>query len=62
MSSAPKTLAWTFAVVTCPCHLFILTIVMAGTATGALLTRYFIPLLVVFSALFAISLVKALRT
>lgn len=57
-----KTFAWILAMITCPCHLFILAILLAGTATGAFVKSYFIPLLIIFSILFIISLSKALKT
>lgn len=56
-----KSLAWTFAVITCPCHLFILAILLAGTAAGAFVKSYFVPLVVIFTFLFVISLFKALK-
>jgi len=46
----------TLAVVTCPCHLPILAVVLSGTALGALLQEHFILTLVLFSALFLLSL------
>lgn len=55
-----KKFAWLFAVMTCPCHLFILTALLAGTAAGAWLSSYFIPLVILFSLLFSMSLIKAL--
>jgi len=58
----PKTFTWLLAAVTCPCHIFILAILLAGTAAGAFIQSYFIPLVIVFSVLFAISLAKALKT
>lgn len=57
-----KTLGLLFAVVTCPCHLFILAALLAGTAAGAFIQGYFIPLLIAFSILFLISLMKAIKT
>jgi mercuric ion transport protein len=62
MKDTSKTLTWVFAVITCPCHLFILAVLLAGTAAGAFVKSYFTPLLIVFSILFAISLFKALKT
>jgi len=56
----PKTFAWLFAVVTCPCHIFLLAALLAGTAAGAWINSYFIPLIIIFSFLFIISLMKAL--
>jgi mercuric ion transport protein len=46
----------TLAVVTCPCHLPILAVVLSGTALGALLQEHFILTLVLFSTLFLLSL------
>ena len=46
----------TLAVVTCPCHLPILAVVLSGTALGALLKAHFTLTLVLFSALFLLSL------
>jgi len=57
-----KKLALIFAVITCPCHLFIFAVILTGTAAGAFVKSYFIPLVIVFSILFIISLSKALRT
>jgi len=57
-----KTFAWLFAVITCPCHLFILTVLLAGTAAGAFIQSYFIPLAIILSVLFIISLAKAIKT
>ncbi|MEE8286694.1 MAG: hypothetical protein V3R72_08355 [Gammaproteobacteria bacterium] len=45
----------TLAVVTCPCHLPILAVVLSGTALGALLKAHFTLTLVLFSALFLLS-------
>jgi len=55
-----KTLSWIFAAVTCPCHIFIFAALLAGTAAGAWINSYFIPLIIIFSFLFIISLIKAL--
>lgn len=57
-----KTVAWAFAVVTCPCHVFILAVLLTGTAAGAFVKSYFIPLVIVFSILFLISLSRVLKT
>jgi len=62
MKDTSKTLTWAFAVITCPCNLFILAILLTGTAAGAFVKSYFIPLVIVFSILFVISLSKALKT
>lgn len=58
--SPPKTFALFLAAITCPCHIFILVALLAGTAAGAWINSYFIPLIVIFSILFIISLMKAL--
>lgn len=55
-------LAWVGAAITCPCHIFILAILLAGTAAGAFITSYFIPLVVIFSILFALSIWEAIKT
>lgn len=54
--------AWIVAAITCPCHIFILAILLAGTTAGALINSYFIPLVVIFSILFAMSILKAIKT
>ena len=46
----------TLAVVTCPCHLPILAVVLSGTALGAQLQVHFTLTLVLFSLLFLLSL------
>lgn len=56
-----KTFAWLFAVVTCPCHIFILAVLLAGTAAGAFIQSYLIPLVILFSILFVISLTNAIK-
>ena len=58
----PKTFTWLLAAVTCPCHIFLLAALLAGTAAGAFIQSYFIPLVIVFSVLFVVSLAKALKT
>lgn len=57
-----KTIALFFAVVTCPCHLFIIVALLAGTTAGVWISSYFVPLVITFSILFIISLVKAIKT
>jgi len=57
-----KTLSWIFAAVTCPCHIFILAVLFAGTVAGTFIQSYLIPLVIVFSILFVISLTKVLKT
>ena len=49
------------AVVTCPCHLPILAILLSGSAVGAFLSDYFIMTLTIFSLLFIFSLTAAIR-
>ncbi len=44
------------AVITCPCHLPVLAVVLSGTALGALLREHFTLTLVLFSVLFVLSL------
>ena len=56
-----KKLTIPIALITCPCHLFILAAVLAGTAAGAFINSYFIPLVILFSILFVISLMKAIK-
>ena len=46
----------TLAVITCPCHLPFLAVVLSGTALGALLQEHFTLTLVLFSVLFLLSL------
>lgn len=60
-NNVSKTFAWLFAVITCPCHLFILVVLLAGTAAGAFIQSYLIPLVIIFSILFVISLTKAIK-
>ena len=44
------------AVISCPCHLLILAVLLSGTALGSLLQEYFTSTLVLFSMLFVLSL------
>lgn len=44
------------AVVTCPCHLPLLLVLMAGTSAGAWLARYQGPVFGVMVVVFAVSL------
>lgn len=57
-----RKLALIVAAITCPCHIFILAIVLTGTAAGALVNSYFIPLVIIFSILFALSIWKAIKS
>ncbi|TDJ19694.1 MAG: broad-spectrum mercury transporter MerE [Gammaproteobacteria bacterium] len=52
----------TLAVITCPCHLPILAVVLSGTALGALLKEHFTLTLVLFSVLFLLSLWAVTRS
>ncbi len=52
----------TLAVITCPCHLPVLAVVLSGTALGALLREHFTSTLVLFSLLFLLSLWAVTRT
>lgn len=65
--AAPRTkrggILWgTLAVITCPCHLPILAVVLSGTALGALLKEHFTLTLVLFSVLFLLSLWAVTRS
>ena len=49
------------ALLTCPCHLPILALLLSGTAAGALLSEHLVPAAALFSVLFIVFLVTALR-
>jgi mercuric ion transport protein len=49
------------AVVTCPCHLPLLLVVLAGTGLAGALSQHFGVLFVTLSAIFAASLFLGLR-
>lgn len=49
------------ALLTCPCHLPLLALLLSGSAAGVFLTEHFGVALALFSLLFALSLVAALR-
>lgn len=49
------------ALVTCPCHLPILALLLSGSVVGAYLNDHFITLIIIFSLLFVCSLAAALR-
>ena len=49
------------ALLTCPCHLPILALLLSGTAAGALLSEHLLPAVALFSVLFIVFLVMALR-
>jgi mercuric ion transport protein len=51
----------TLAVVTCPCHLPILLVVLGGTTIVALLPSSVVPVFVVLSAVFVGALTVGLR-
>ena len=48
------------AVVTCPCHLPILAVLLSSSAVGAFLNDHFIMALTIFTLLFVCSLAAAL--
>lgn len=50
------------AVVTCPCHLPILLVVLAGTGLAGALSQHFGLIFLVLTAVFAASLFLGLRT
>lgn len=49
------------AALTCPCHLFLLGVLAAGSAFGSAVNAYFIPLALLFAIIFLFALYKALR-
>ena len=49
------------ALVTCPCHLPILALLLSGSAMGAFLNDYFITALIIFSLFFVCSLAATFR-
>jgi len=49
------------ALVTCPCHLPILAVLLAGSAVGVFLNDHFAMAIMIFSLLFVCSLVAAVR-
>ncbi|MDX9718704.1 MAG: broad-spectrum mercury transporter MerE [Thauera sp.] len=49
------------AVLTCPCHLPILAVVLAGTTAGAFLSEHWVIAALLLSALFLLALSRALR-
>jgi mercuric ion transport protein len=49
------------ALVTCPCHLPILAVLLSGSAVGAFLNDHFAMAVMIFSLLFVCSLVAAVR-
>jgi mercuric ion transport protein len=62
MKTKPSSLALVIAFLTCPCHLLILLPLLAGTAIGAWLNIYFMPVFIAFSILFVVSIIKILKT
>lgn len=50
------------AALTCPCHLPLVAVLLAGTAAGGFITRNLTPLFVLFGVLFALSLWLFLRS
>ncbi|MBA2593856.1 MAG: hypothetical protein M3495_04295 [Pseudomonadota bacterium] len=56
---------WTYplallALLTCPCHLALLAVLLSGSVAGALLTEHFDVALMFFSVLFLLSLNAAI--
>ncbi len=49
------------AVLTCPCHLPILAVVLAGTSAGAFLGKYWVLAALGLAGLFLLSMARALR-
>ena len=49
------------ALVTCPCHLPILLVLLAGTTAGAYLSEHWAVAAIALTALFALSVTRALR-
>jgi mercuric ion transport protein len=49
------------ALLTCPCHLPVLALLLSGSAAGGFLTEHFGVVLALLSLLFALFLVSALR-
>ena len=49
------------AVITCPCHLPILLLLLSGTAAGAFVTEYFAVALALLGVLFLFSVTAAMR-
>lgn len=49
-------------VITCPCHLPILMVLLSGSAVGAFLTEHVGPAVAIFAVVFVLSLGAALRT
>ncbi len=49
------------ALITCPCHLPILAVLLSGSAAGVFLNDHFAMAITIFSLLFVCSLVAAVR-
>lgn len=60
-SEKKRTLYGIIAALTCPCHLFILGALAAGSVFGGVVNTYFIPLALLLTAIFLIALYKAFR-
>jgi len=57
-----RTYAWgALAALTCPCHLPLLAIVLAGTSAGAVLGEYWGVAALALTPLFILALTRALR-
>lgn len=62
--SAPRRRAYAWGVLaalTCPCHLPLLVVVLAGTSAGAVLSEHWGIALLLLSLLFLLALSRALR-
>lgn len=50
------------AILTCPCHLPLLAVVLAGTTAGAVLSQHWVIAALGLISVFGLSLVRAMRT
>ena len=48
------------ALITCPCHVPLLALILSGTAAGALLAAHFETTLILFSVLFLLTVCAAI--
>lgn len=61
-TSRGRAYAWgALALLTCPCHLPVVALLLSGTAAGAALSNHFGVAILGFAALFILSLTSALR-
>jgi mercuric ion transport protein len=49
------------AVITCPCHVPILIVILSGSAAGAFLTEHFVSAVLLLTGLFILSLTGAIK-